>query len=233
LDEEAGCVSRSFKDWFLIDRDQRVFLRLGLNFAHHAYDRLWKDIAEQPGDPDLPDVPDQFNDAIGGVWPGDFEWMHLAGVMRDAVTNFDVYLERSADEILTFHGKTFPDRKRSARWEKLVEFYELVGVDLTLPAVRDARDLRHVLTHRRGELRTEEQRAKFAESKDPFMRSVAHLNEAVVQRRMDDLGEAVRLADRVGYDHTWGSVRSQAILDLTADPLQRRRRTQGSAQSDV
>src|SRR5436190_10509670 len=98
-DENAGRVTRSFSDWYLVDCDQRVFARKGLEFAKEVYDRVWDELARQPGDPDGPELPDLFHDAIDGLWPHDFEWMHLTGVVKDAVTNFEVYLERAADEI--------------------------------------------------------------------------------------------------------------------------------------
>jgi hypothetical protein len=40
-DEERGRVSGPFDEWKLIDRDQRAFLRLGLDFVKVEYDRLW------------------------------------------------------------------------------------------------------------------------------------------------------------------------------------------------
>jgi hypothetical protein len=144
--------------------------------------------------------------------------MHLAGVIKDAVTNFEVYLEHAADEILSHHGKQFAERKRSASWDRLVAFYKLFDVDAAPAAVTDVRTLRHLLTHRRGELRTEEQRQSFG-SDEPFMDSVAHLDPEGVERRMDSLAEVVRLVDPVAYDHSWGREQSSAILALKRDPL--------------
>jgi hypothetical protein len=50
--DSAGRVTRSFNEWHLVDRDQRAFLRKGLEFSKEVYDRIWKELAEQPGDPD-------------------------------------------------------------------------------------------------------------------------------------------------------------------------------------
>jgi hypothetical protein len=221
--ESAGRVTRSFDDWLLVDRDQRTFLRKGLEFSKEVYDGIWNEIAEQPGDPDGPELPDLFHDAVDGLWSNDFEWMHLAGVIKDAVTNFEVYLEHVADEILAFHGKQFVERKRSASWDRLVAFYKLFDIEVASPAVLEIRTLRHILTHRRGELRTEEQRDRFG-SDEPFMDSVAHLDVAGVEGRMDVLADAVRVIDPMAYDHTWDEVRSAAILALDADPLTPARR---------
>jgi hypothetical protein len=98
-DEAAGRVTRSFSDWLLIDRDQRAFLRKGLEFSKEVYDRICNQLAEQPGDPEGPELPDLFHEAVDGLWASDVEWMHLAGVIKDAVTNFEVYLEHDADAV--------------------------------------------------------------------------------------------------------------------------------------
>jgi hypothetical protein len=218
-DEKAGRVTRSFSDWYLVDCDQRAFVRKGLEFAKEVYDRVWDELAHQPGDPDGPELPDLFHGAIDGLWPHDFEWMHLSGVVKDAVTNFEVYLDRAADEILQFQGQQFDERQRSASWDRLVAFYRLLGIEIASDAVIEMRQLRHILTHRRGELRTEEQRQIFANSQEPFMQSVAHLDVDVVEARMDVLGNAVRTIERIAYDHTWGRTESPAIRALAEDPL--------------
>jgi hypothetical protein len=223
-DEGAGRVSRSFNDWYLVDRDQSVFLSKGLEFATEVYDRLWNDIAHQPGDPDGPDVPDLFDAAVDGLWPHDYEWMHLAGVLKDGVTNFEVYLERAADEMLRTHGKQFAERGRAAPWERLMSFYKLIGVRIGPRPVSEVRELRHILTHRRGELRTEKQRERFAGSQESFMQSVAHLEAADVAHRLDVLGDAVRSIDPAVYDHTWGGTRSAELAALVDDPLLPKRR---------
>jgi hypothetical protein len=229
-DENAGRVTRSFNDWYLVDRDQRAFLRKGLEFSKEVYDRIWNELAEQPGDPDAPELPDLFNDAVNGLWSHDFDWMHLSGVIKDAVTNFEVYLEHAADEVLAFHDKRYANRKRSAPWARLVAFYKVLDIDVASGPVLEIRDLRHILTHRRGELRTEEQRDRFG-SDEPFMDSVAHLDVSDVESRMDVLADAVRVVDPVAYDHTWGRVRSAAILALDDDPLTPARRRRASARA--
>lgn len=221
--ESAGRITRSFNDWYLVDRDQRAFLRRGLEFSKDAYDRIWDDIAHQPGDPDGPDLPDLFDAAIGGLWPNDFEWMHLAGVTKDAVTNFEVYLEHVADEVMASHGKRF-ERERSAPWDKLVSFWQMFHVEVDGAPVAEMRTLRHILTHRRGDLRTKEQRDQFGSS-EPFMDSVAHLEADGIEARMDALAAVVRTVDPVAYDHTWGRNRSEAIISLDDDPLVASRRT--------
>lgn len=111
-----------------------------------------------------------------------------------------------------------PSARGSAYWDKLVAFYELFDLDVATTAVAEVRTLRHILTHRRGELRTEKQRQSFGLD-EPFMDSVAHLDAEGVERYMDSLAEVVRMVDPAAYDHSWGRVQSAAVLALERDPL--------------
>jgi len=97
-DERRGTVSRAFNDWHMIDRDQRSFLAFGLRTARETYDRLWDEAGREPGDPDGPELVDVFDYRIDGLWPHDYEWMFFAAVVRDAVTNFEVYVEKPAQK---------------------------------------------------------------------------------------------------------------------------------------
>jgi hypothetical protein len=103
-DEGLGTVSRAFDEWRLIDQDRRVFLQLSIEFADREYERIWNDIGSSPADPDGPEQPDLFHAAVHGLWPDDYEWMVRAAVLKDAVTSFEVYLEKAARELLAKHG---------------------------------------------------------------------------------------------------------------------------------
>src|SRR5262249_16735582 len=126
--------------------------------------------------------------------------------------------EHSADEILAFHDRRVAERERSAAWDRLIAFYKLLEVDVASEAVLEIRTLRHILTHRRGDLRTEEQRGRFG-STEPFMDSVTHLDGDGGERRMSVLADIVRTVDPVAYEHTWGRAKSPAIIALDGDPL--------------
>jgi hypothetical protein len=102
--EQAHSVTRAFDDWALTDRDIRAFLKISDQFVQKEYERIWNELANSPGDPDGPELPDLFNDAVDGLWPSDYEWMLLPSVVKDGVTAFEVYLEKAANEVRKVHG---------------------------------------------------------------------------------------------------------------------------------
>lgn len=72
-------ATRAYNEWERTDHDIRVFLALGLKFAHAAYTEMWSTAEGEPGWLTEVEVPDRFNELAQGVWPHDFEWMLLAG----------------------------------------------------------------------------------------------------------------------------------------------------------
>lgn len=205
-DEAEGRVTLAFSDWYWIDRDQGAFLSLGLKFAADEYERLWRESGEEPGDPDGPDQLDSFEDKVDGLHEPDFIWMHTTGVLRDAVTNFEVYLEKARELVLRSHGLDATVSEQSPWWKQLRRFFKQLGVDVETEDVKNIRELRHFLTHRRGELRTEQLRDRYAATDDVFA-SVIQLAKTDVRQAMGDLGAMVRTADAAVYAHTWGPAR--------------------------
>jgi hypothetical protein len=205
-DEKAGRVSQAFDDWVLIDRDQRSFLKLGAEFATVEYTRIWTESGEEPGDGEGPEQIDLFEARVDGLHQHDFEWMHFSGVLRDAVTNFEVYLEKGREEILRHQGDPITVGERSPSWPEAKRFYGGTGAEIDGAEVEAVRDLRHFLAPRRGELRTEAQREKFAaEAEDSGFGPInAELSAGKVIAAMDELGAGVRAVDVRVYELTWG-----------------------------
>jgi len=205
-----GRVSRAFNEWALIDRDQRAFLHLGLRIAREAYDRLWEEAGHEPGDSDEPELLETFESKVEGLWPNDYEWMFLAAVVRDAVTNFEVYLEKASAEVLAAHEAAFTN---PPRWGNLRWLFDQLGGTIDSDRIREIRDLRHFLTHQRGELRTDEQRKKFAaEPHDGFPPIVVELSEDFAIRVLDDLAATVCSIDAVVWEHAWRGKRIPALI---------------------
>jgi hypothetical protein len=204
-DERRVRVSRAFDEWRLIDRDQRTFLALGLAFAGAVYDHLWKESGEEPYIEDGPDQLESFEEKVGGLHQHDFDW-YVSGVMRDGVTNFELYLEKAREEILQHHGTPFAIRDRSPEWGQSEAL--LPDVVIETEEVRGVRSLRHFLTHRRGELRTEELRKGFQETHTEMLPAVSvELDQERAIGFLDVLAEAVRSIDPSVYEHTWGGRR--------------------------
>lgn len=204
-DERAGRVSQAFAEWRWIDRDQRAFLEIGSRFAQEAYRRLWEEAKSEPWYDGGPELLESFEDRIEGLWEHDFEWMHHAGVLRDAVTNFEVYLEKAREEVRHSDGEPTPVPSHSPSWKTIRTFFQQrLALDLETPEIRKVRNLRHFLTHRRGELRTEELRKQFAAETAELRPINVELPVEVVIAAMDDLAEAVCSIDAGVYAQAWG-----------------------------
>jgi hypothetical protein len=204
-DEKQGRVSRAFDEWWLIERDLRAFLRLGLEFAETEYERLWQECANQPADENSPELIDVFEAKVSNLHQNEFRWMFLAAVLRDTVSSFEVYLEKAREEVLRHHGRPIEVADRSPTWKTLERFYGQLGTTVRDDAVVSIVNLRDFLAHRRGELRTENQRAEFERSRPGELPPLeVELTAEEVEAAMDTLADAVRSIDYVVYDHTWG-----------------------------
>lgn len=203
-DEQAERVSQAFGDWRWVDVDQRAFLALGLRFAAEAYERIWEEAGSEPGDPDGPEQIDVFEERVEGLHEQDYRWMHCCGVLRDAVSNFEVYLEKAREEVLRAQGHAVEIGERSPWWRELSEFFERIGTPIETEEVEGVRRLRDFLVHRRGELRTAEQRAEFAPAAEAFGPLNAEVDAEKVVEVMETLGDAVRRIDASVYRYAWG-----------------------------
>ncbi len=209
---EAHRVSRAYSEWCLVDHDQRAFLRLGLRFARETYDRIWEETDREPGDPDGAELPDAFDSKVDGLWPHDYEWMHMAGVLRDAVTAFEVNVEKAREEVLLHHGSAQAAPERTPYWKELKDFFERnLSIEIEPPGVRDVRNLRHLLTHRRGELRTDKLREQFGVTADGFPAISVELSEKKVSDAIDVLAQAIATIDACVYAHSWGGKRVEKL----------------------
>ena len=183
--------TQAFEEWRWTDRDQRAFLSLGLKFTREAYDQIWEQVGHEPSDGE--DEWDAvFDQRVGGLWPHDYEWMHLAAVVRDAVTSFEVYVSKAAREVIEAHGAGL---EGNPRWRDAKDVFKLLGVNVEMRPVKRVFKVRNVLTHQRGELRTEQQRKDYAlDPKEAIPLDVIELNEDRVLGMLDQLGqEAVRI----------------------------------------
>jgi hypothetical protein len=173
-------------------------------------------LANSPGDPDGPELPDLFNDAVDGLWPSNYEWMLLSSVVKNGVTAFEVYLEKAANEVRRVHG--LADLKGKGgflTWGDLRAFYkDHLGLDIDSAEVKRIRELRHLLTHSRGELRTEADRKAFGDPTEVFPSRQAKLSPDQVVNMLDELGEAARQVDPTAYRFAWTGDRVPSLLAL-------------------
>lgn len=213
--ESLGAVTRAFDGWRITDSDIRSFLTLTTRWMDERYNALWGEIGARPGSEDGPDQPDVFDGEVGGLWPDDYKWMLHAAVIRDAVTAFEVYLEKASSEVLRYHHYAWKLKAgRTPYWDALVEFTSgCLGVTVDSDPVRRIRALRHTLTHMRGELRTQKQRDQFGMEDDSgFPSRKAVLTAESVVDSLDDLGVVVRTVDAAAWQYSYGGDRIPKLV---------------------
>ncbi|MDP8930706.1 MAG: hypothetical protein M3O70_19595 [Actinomycetota bacterium] len=218
--EYHGRVTRAFDEWRMTDRDIRGFLRFSLRIANEAYTRIWDEASREPAYDDSPELVDVFHDRIEGIWENDYRWMLLSGGLIGAVTAFDVYLEKAIEEVLRRHGHTATGytNEKALSWEEATDFYKrALGVRLKgHQDLSDVRDLRHILTHKRGELRTHDQRKRFGKDPDGWIGDNVELTLDSTLDYMDVLARHVERVDKVAYEAAWGSASPATLADYIA-----------------
>lgn len=207
-------MTRSFDEWRMVDSDMRAFLTLTTRWMQERYDQVWNELGAQPGSEDGPELPDLFYRAVDGLEPLDYHWMLQAAVVRDAVSAFEVYLDKVGAEVLERHGYTWKvTLGRTPNWPDITFFFSnQLDVEVATARVQHVRDLRHTLTHLRGELRSPQQREQFGRTSDTGYSSYrAELSVDAVLGALDDLAEVVMRVDPVAWRFTYGDGR----LDLS------------------
>lgn len=201
---KAGRVTRAYDDWHLADSELRVFLRLGLEFAEEGYRSRWERIQHRPGS-ESDDVLDLMDEAVGGVIPHQFEWLLANFCIRDGTTLYETYLEKALEEVCNFQIGRLPVADRSPAWGEFRRVFRGVfGVDPSPGDVDAVIDLRNLLTHRRGELRTDEDRDRYDTHEMDFPDLAVPLSRERVSGSLDALAASVERVDQVMYGHSWG-----------------------------
>lgn len=213
-DEDAGRVTRAFDEWRFAIEDIRAFMHLAGVWGRKGYEAAREEAKadfQRDFDPDRNDPSEQinyFDRGVSGLWPVGYDWMLHAAVVKDAVSAYEVYLEKAGAEAL---GRWSHDGQRltwklgksdeSPRWPALVAVHDVLGSDVADEKVAQVRALRHLLTHQRGEFRTAEQRARFQQEESqtgPTLASLAvdvELPRGVVAQVLETLVNSARQAD--------------------------------------
>jgi hypothetical protein len=221
--ENRSAVTRAFDEWKLVDRDVRAFVRLVDRLLEREFDHLW-DEATRSAHPEADgwDVYSALEVSLERMSPSDYTWMLRAAVVRDAVTAFEVYLEKAAKEVMGPHGIAFKAKPgRGVEWRDLKAFYQrYMDLDIATDEVRRIRDLRHVLVHLRGELRTEQQREEYGQTDSGFRSFQAVLTQEAVLAMCDTLAETVRRIDPVMWRFSWGGESAPKLLLFLSQDLE-------------
>ncbi|WP_329191513.1 MULTISPECIES: hypothetical protein [unclassified Streptomyces] len=180
-----------------------------------------------------------FDDAVGGLWPYSHQWMVEASALKNAVTAFEVYLEKGLREVIEhwsveIEGKQGRHRPRlktpqgltSPMWKTMTTGHSVLGSTVATPGVVWARDLRHLLTHQNGELRVQKALDEFRDAaaeadadlhQQSYVGGRVHLGINRVVGVLDALAAVVRHADVQIHNYgPWGRERNNPPLDRLA-----------------
>jgi hypothetical protein len=224
-DNGSGTITRACDDWIWTYNEIRGFLH---QTQQWSTDRAEAADARTKGmqfSDDGPDWETVFSSQYGTVMPHQHEYLLLSAVIRDAVSAYEVYLTQALDEVLNRQRSPRKSPDDTPRWGEFRTFYGVLGLDPRPEKINVLIRLRDILTHRRGELRTQEHRKLFAATADgPFGSTLADLTEHGVIDFMVTLHETVQDLDPVLWAYSsrklsvpaWDQRRDP---DLAADSL--------------
>ncbi len=158
----CGTVTQACDEWLLTSRDQRTYLRLTLPWMAERFDAEWAAMMQVPAHEDSPEPIDVYESRVG-IMPGDWLWMTLAAVVRDAVTAYEVYVVKAYEEVARTHWLPVSRDKAPPPFQKVQQRCRVLDLDVRPPEVDRIFRLRNVLTHQGGQLRTEQERQQFSE----------------------------------------------------------------------
>lgn len=202
----SGLVTRAFDDWQMAERGLRAFLRLGREFSDEGYESRWDRLSKLASDGEGPELEDLFYDETGGLTSIEFDWLLMNLVVRDGVTLYEVYLETVLHEVVAHrvHGTNVGEA--SPQWRQMTTvFKRAFGVDIEPSEVREVIALRHLLTHRRGELRTDALRKQYDTKEHDFPDIAVRLEPDEVFGHLGKVAAAVERVDRVMFPYAWGN----------------------------
>lgn len=217
--EDGGAVTRTFDEWKITDKEIRSFLSTGMKFADQGFEGALRR-AEEQFDPEGSDHPFEIAEKETGIDPCQYEQMLLAACLKDAVTAYEVYLEHALEEVLQRHGLSLPSMTASGsmRFGILKDAYrDFFGIEIEDDAIRDARELRHLLTHRRGHAFVKEDWERFsadAKNREFFRGRRIQLSREDIERRIHAVATKVREIDPVIWEYSWGGKTSEAMIRL-------------------
>jgi hypothetical protein len=214
-------MTRAFWDWNRSVEDARGYFDFTYSTCNAAYEVVWERVGREIAGTEY-DQYDVFEHYVD-ILPISSTWMLRSSVIKDMVSAFEAYVENAINEVRRRTDQ--PELAANVSWNELVSAYEALGAvyqerlglpNFTPPLVRTAdveyiRNLRHILTHRRGELRTEKDREMFADiaGRGEFAR--VELSNELVGTVMDKLDATARTLDPLpwhlaGERRTWMSV---------------------------
>jgi hypothetical protein len=216
---DALKCTRAFSEWSITERYLRTFIGLGRTFAEEGYAARWRKARKAAtaqfvsSDDPAEDryrifvaTGERFDQMVDNLHPGDFDWLLLNLGAREGATLFEVYLEKALHELVSLKLSRTAIPEISPNWKKVARVYRAaLQIDPYPPAVVQVNELRNLLTHRRGELVTEELRARYGTKDSEFFPDFeVPLSAEVVTGHLDVLAGVVGRVDAVVWPLAWG-----------------------------
>lgn len=193
-----------YDEWRLAESNLRAFYKHGAAFASEGYRHRWDRLANQPSDGEGPDLFNLMDREVEGLLPSNFDRLLGNLCVPDAVTLYEVYLERR----WKIHGRQVGVPHvgvRSPNWPQLEAACRVVGIEPRPEEVKVVIAMRDLLTHRRGELSTDAQRERYDTTAYGLPDFWIELPAERVEAVMSALRSVVESADRVAFPFAWGA----------------------------
>lgn len=213
-DSTCGYVSLAFDEWDQAIGDIRSFLIQTDEWMHEGYEARWATAAATAAGAGGDAV--EFWERTFPMAPNEFDWMLQSATIKDAVTAFEMYAAKAIDEAEQAEraGRqgtlSFSSLSKTGKWQSIVRGLDglverhpdhvarmgSTNPTLVTQRIQRIRALRNLLTHERGQLRTEANRHKF---KPPAVLAgyadEVVLGMPVVNDILDDLSSATESID--------------------------------------
>jgi hypothetical protein len=161
---EADMSTTEYSSWDTAELDIRVFLLSSSHVMNDWFNARWAAASEDAPrifDPEYYDVSflyDLFVD-YSGIDPESYWWQLSSAVVKDACGLYEIYLERSADEVVRRHGATLRTMRteESWNWKACRAFYQAyTGIEVKPSSIEHIVWMRNKMAHLRDDLRTSE-----------------------------------------------------------------------------
>ncbi|MGN2642426.1 hypothetical protein ACTD5D_40890 [Nocardia takedensis] len=199
--------------WKQSNSEVAAFVRLSDMWSSAGFEGRYREIGQRLAHDDSRDQIDLFYDELG-IMPHDYAWILRSAAIKELVTAFEVYLDSVGTEMLAQQGYQWKigNGLESVNWARMRDFYrDCLAVEVETVEVKKTRRLRNILTHQRGELRTDEQREEFGSEDYSTPADVAHLDSERISRATADLATVVHAVDKAVLACVVGSDRLRGL----------------------
>lgn len=221
--DRLGGHTDAFTEWHESWLKLTRFFNFTYSWGISGFQGIWEglsDTVEKLGLTDFEDEIDVYEYVTNGLYPNEYLWILKSLTLRDAVSIFEVYVEKCLTEQFrqaswsndkepdnTYMVKSLRFEGKTPRWCDLIDWWEILSIDIETPEIKSIRELRNKLTHQRGELDGEEQSESDIDSiftnrdwgEEPMF-GTEDIPKEKVQNTMNILAQNVERIDRAVFE---------------------------------